>query len=340
MKPLYTKTFLYFLSLLIVTTFVSCGTVQNVASDDGIYADDTEETSVIEQPTRKVIVADTKRNENNYFTKELERLEDLKGTDIITDIENYKSKNYTIEGSEKVLDKEKSKTRITYNQNAPWGYNSSNADVVVNINTFGGGYGWNTYSPSWDPYWDNWGWNNNWRWNYRYWHPYHNDVFISVGIGYDPFYCPPYSRYGYYEPRYYNGYPRYYNGYYNNRYYDSYYSGRNVNHSYRSGRRTYSSSRNNNVYRRDANSSRRNSEVYRRSSRSSRYDSGSRNTYPSSRSSRSSRNNGYSTPSRSSYPSSRSSRDYTPQRSSRSSSMNRNSYPSSRRSSSSRSSRR
>ncbi len=87
MKLHYTKTKLpfYILSFLMAATFISCGSAQTVTgSDDGIYADE------IEQPQRRVIVTDDRaydEYQENYFTKEVERLGALNGTDIFTDIE-------------------------------------------------------------------------------------------------------------------------------------------------------------------------------------------------------------------------------------------------------------
>ncbi|WP_369047732.1 hypothetical protein [Tenacibaculum sp. UWU-22] len=46
-----TRLSIYTLSFLMVTTLVSCGTAQSVTNEDGIYSNN------IEQPTRKVVVA-------------------------------------------------------------------------------------------------------------------------------------------------------------------------------------------------------------------------------------------------------------------------------------------
>ncbi|MFY7672095.1 hypothetical protein ACOSP6_13505 [Tenacibaculum sp. MEBiC06402] len=220
MTPHYAKTKLplYLLSLLVVTTLFSCATTQSVAgSDDGIYADDNETQQ------RKVVVQDTNRDyknyNENYFTKELERLDGLNGTDILTDIESYQSEDYEFE--DETIDEDPD-TQINYNsENAPWGYDSD-SDVVINVNTFPRyrlGWNFNTY---WgDPFWDGpFGWNRwGWNWGYDpYWYPYNN---VGWGWGWNNWrwnnwgwnnglYCPPN---GYYGLAYRNR-----RGFYNNRY--------------------------------------------------------------------------------------------------------------------------
>lgn len=344
-----------------MATLVSCGSSQMVTgNDDGIYADDTE------QPTRRVVEVNEeefKEHEENYFKKEVDRLGALRGNDIFTEIEEYSSEDFDVE--EEIVDEERPETRITYNNNQPWGFDSD-ADVVININT-APRWGFNGF---YDPYWNNpWGWNN-WRWNrwgwrnrwgYNpYWHPYHwnNGFYVGVGIGgfYDPFYCPPFYspyRYGYYAPY------RYGNRYYSRRGINPYRRGYGVASSrraYSTNRRNTSSRRSSNVYRRSGvNSTRstrstrgyttgghkptRNTRSTRSSSTRRNYNSTggykpSRNTRASSGKTRSTRNystGGYKPSNRSSKRSytpsrsSRSTRSYTPSRSSRSYSSGRSS---------------
>ena len=228
MKLHYTPTKLpyYILSLFMVVTFASCGTMQTVTSnDDGIYADDEPQ----EQPKRRIVVANEKEyNEyqENYFTKEVERLGLINGTDIFTDIENYASEDVEFD-TEEELDEDYSESNGNYNNNEPWGYNDDNSDVVININT----------SPRWGFYNDwNYGYGRSWwrsrnyRWGYDpYWHPYNyghyynNGFYVGIGGLYNPYYCPPYYRNNYYNP---------YRGYYNNRYYRNY-RGSNPYRNYR-----------------------------------------------------------------------------------------------------------
>lgn len=350
----FNKLQLTFSLAVISTLLISCGTYQSVHSsdDDGIYSDDAPKE-------RKVVVVNErehKEHEENYFTKEVDRLGALNGSDILTDIESYKSDEY--EEEEEIIEEERPKTRITYSSNEPWGY-SSDADVVIHINSFSPAF----YDPFWDPYWD-YRWDRPWRyrWGFRFgvWGAYTYRPFWGHGpYGFynhwrfnDPFFCPPYYR-----------------PYFNNRYYNNSYR------SYRNGRRgvysrnsVASSRRYNSTYNNSVRSSRRKSSRYatqgvRTSRGNSRYSTqGVRssngrkirstrgNTRYSTQGVRTNRNTrkNYSTgghkPSRSSstkrrsssrsrsYTPSRSSRSYTPSRSS-SSSRSRSSSSSSRRSS-------
>ncbi len=254
---------LYFLSLLVVTTtMISCATTQTVSgNDDGIYADDTE------RPTRKVVQTNEREyNEynENYFTKEVERLDKINGTDIITDIDSYRSDEYDFD--DEIIEQDENQGQISSNRE-PWGFDSD-SDVVVNINTFGNGFGW-----GFDPYWNSWnnpywGWRgrfgNRWGWNYNpYWHPYHgpnywnNGFYVGIGGFYDPFYCPP-GFYGYNRFGIYNGYRSFRNRGY------SRYGYRNGLYS-RRGRGTYAYNNRRAYSRRNSRSaSRRSSRVYRR----------------------------------------------------------------------------
>lgn len=261
MKPHYTKTKLplYFLSLLVVTTLVSCSTTQSVAgSDDGIYADESE------SPKRRIIVQDTNKDykdyNENYFSKELERLEVLNGTDILTDIENYQSEDYEFEDEE--IDEEPD-VQINYNsENAPWGYDTD-TDIVINVNTIPNNrLGWNFNTYWGDPFWDGpLGWNGwGWRWGYNpWWGPYHGVAWGWNNWGWNNgFYCPPYGL------GFRNGLSRNRWGYYNNRYNRRYINSRNGlaynrnanrraisrrNATYRNNRstRTYRTRRNNSI---------------------------------------------------------------------------------------------
>jgi len=140
MKSNYSKTPIstYLYSLLILVFASSCTIYQNVPDEDGIYSSEKKE--------RRVIVANSDEHreyENNYFTKELERIDNANGTDIFTDIERYSSFNDSIPNAKDSIS--------DYNPNSAWGYNDNNDDVVVNINFnnngFGGGNNWNLYDP-------------------------------------------------------------------------------------------------------------------------------------------------------------------------------------------------
>ncbi|WP_272151181.1 hypothetical protein [Tenacibaculum aiptasiae] len=271
----HTKLPLYIISLLMITTIVSCGTVQTVAdSDDGIYADDQE----IEQERRVVVVdrEEYKDYNENYFTKEIERLDALNGTDIFTDIENYKSDDSEFNNEEDIAYEEEPRTNITYSSNTPWGYNNNNSDVVININT---SPRWGYYNAwGWDPFFD-YGYHGYygpwWRtryWGYNpYWHPYNSGFYVGVGGFYNSFYCPPFYRNRFYGP------------YYNNRYYRPY---RGAN-PYRGYRTASASRRGYTTGRRGTSVSRRSSNAYTRNNRNS----STRRSTRSTRSVRSTRGN-------------------------------------------------
>ena len=202
---------LTFTLAVIGTLLISCGTYQSVYSsdDDGIYSDNAPKE-------KKVVVVNEKEHkehEENYFTKEVDRIGALNGSDILTDIDDYKSDEYIDE--EEIIEDEEPNTRITYSSNEPWGY-SDNNDVVVNINL-----GWRNYN-FWDPYWD-YGWNNPWRYRWRFrhglWGTYTYQPFYGYYGGFynpwrfnNPYYCPPFYR-PYHNNRYYNNsYRSYRNG--------------------------------------------------------------------------------------------------------------------------------
>jgi hypothetical protein len=168
--------------------FVSCGTYQSAYIYDGIYGSDTSE-----QLEEKVIVVDEngyKEYNNNYFTNELERLEDLDEDVVFTDVDSYNSPDMAYEEDD-----------VNYNTNPSWGSNGNN-DVVVNVNLNSNPY-WNDFGPGFNNwgYRNRWGWNNGmgfnngWGWNNGFnnwgfnnwahnpfWHPYHNNLAFGWGM--------------------------------------------------------------------------------------------------------------------------------------------------------------
>ncbi|MFD2566538.1 hypothetical protein [Pseudotenacibaculum haliotis] len=160
----------YLLSLFVIVLASSCTVYQNVPNDDGIYSSEKKEPRVIVENSDE-----HREYEDNYFSKELERLDQINGTDILTDIDNYSSLNDTIPNLEDDIN--------TTPTNRAWGYNDSD-DVVININLDNGFYprwGWGV-----DPYsfWGgSWWWRNPWGWDY--WGSYYNGI-----------YCPPYWVWG------------------------------------------------------------------------------------------------------------------------------------------------
>lgn len=261
MKTRYTKTKLplYVLSLLMATTLVSCGTTQTVSgSNDGIYEDNAEE------PRRRIIQTtdrDYDEYENNYFTKELQRLDELNGTDIITDIEDYRSEEYDFD---EPAESESSSTQIIVN-NEPWGY-TSDSDVVIRVNTFGGNQ-WGMFDPFWDPFWNPY-WRGSWGFGWNRWgpNPYWNNGLVGF---YNTGYYPLFFRH-HYNPRY--AYGRY--GYHNNRYYRNNRRGYRTNRgvAYNNSRRQFRRNNSRINSRRSSSYNRRN----RSSSRTNRYSSDNR----------------------------------------------------------------
>jgi len=230
MKLHYKSSKIYnFLILLIASILlVSCGSYQNVSNNDGIY-DDTTFT----KKERPVVVLEKKEYqeyEDNYFTKELDRLNTIDDNEIFVDVDSYNS------GGDNINDNE------FYNENSPWGY--ENNDVVVNVNLV-------------DPFWGGngfgWGWNNPWafnNWNYWGW----NDPFWGGGPfwrnrfwggnrfwAYNP-YWNPYQNNWAWGGAFWGGSPYWNNWGWNNRYYrNQRYGARVINNRF--GRRTTSNGR-------------------------------------------------------------------------------------------------
>ena len=79
MKRLSSKLKLYSSSFLMLGVLASCGTMQTTTNNDGIYDDEVV-------PKQRVVTTNQKNyNEynENYFSNELKRLDNLNGTDII-----------------------------------------------------------------------------------------------------------------------------------------------------------------------------------------------------------------------------------------------------------------
>ena len=184
-----------FILLSIANLFlISCGTYQSVYNNnDGIYNSDTEL-----QTKNKVIVVDASEYENydnNYFTNELERLDNLNDEAIFTEVDSYNSPDSLYVEDD-----------LNYNTNPSWGNNEDN-DVVVNVNLINDSY-WNNFGPGFNNFgWNNngfnnwgsrgrWGWNNgfnNWGYN-PFWNPYYNNYAYGWGFNngfYNPYYGAP-----------------------------------------------------------------------------------------------------------------------------------------------------
>ena len=191
---------------------ISCGTYQSAYTDDGIYG-----SSKVAQESKKIRIVGEEayeNNENEYFTKELERLDYANETAIFTDVDAYNSQDVAYE-----------EDALNYNTNPAWGTNDNN-NVVVRINlrndsywndfgfnNFGwnnnrfNNFGWNNNRYNNWGYGNRWGWNNgfnNWGYN-PFWNPYQNN--IGFGWGYNnPYYggsIHPYAAHHQYDNSYY-----------------------------------------------------------------------------------------------------------------------------------------
>lgn len=98
-----------FFYLFVIVFTSSCTIYQNVPGNDGIYSSETNRQNVIVANSEEY-----RDYQNNYFTKELERIDYVNGTDILTDIETYSSVNDTISNSRDSIS--------NYNTNSAWGY--------------------------------------------------------------------------------------------------------------------------------------------------------------------------------------------------------------------------
>lgn len=198
-----TLTYLKKMSVLLVFSVLlsSCTIYQNIPDDDGIYTTRRNNSRVVVvERNSNTNKATTTNNQNTYtgsnaFTRELERIDRINGTDIITDIENYSSFSDTIVNE----------TDDNDHRPRSWG-NSDTNDVVVNINLTPNNFGWGVWDPwIYDPYfnwgfngwgWNNWGWNgwaNQWgwgvgvfpRWGFGWgW----NNPYVNPFGGFHPFY--------------------------------------------------------------------------------------------------------------------------------------------------------
>ena len=206
MKPLFIPKKAVLLSLMTLI-FISCGTYQSVYNnDDGIY-DDDDRTVVIVKTEKK-----HKEINENYFTRELDRVDKINDGDVFTDVDEYTtfSDYELIENETDTINTINPNARITYTDNEPWGH--SDNDVVITIDL-----GYN----NWD-YWDQYyGYGSYWGYHWRFRHGFYGDYV------YAPYY------YGYHHFYY---YPPYYYHHSNNRYYNY-----NNNRNYTYGKRSYTS---------------------------------------------------------------------------------------------------
>ncbi len=153
-KSAFKRKFFYVASGIFSLWLASCDTYQNVSyyDRDGIYSDFNKNN------TESVTTAPT--SSSNQYKDYFSSLQNKapKG-EILTDVEQYRSENYT-----------DNDTTLVYTQSySDWGSNASQ----TNVNFYGNnwGLGWNNY----------WGWNSGWNWN------------IGLGWGWNSWYNPYYN---------------------------------------------------------------------------------------------------------------------------------------------------
>lgn len=225
------------LFLLVLTLITSCTVYQNVPDTDGIYSSESNRTRIIVENSKEY-----QEHENQYFTRELERIDGINGTDILTDIETYSSIEDTINNAPESI--------YSYNANSAWG-NSDSDQVVINLNLNNVGYGFNNYWNFFDPYYS-FGYLNPWnRRTWRFgWRGRFGDPSFWPGYGYFqlPFFNPFFNGiygYGYFNSRNFYGH-----GYMYNRYRNYNYGRRNYSYNSLSSRNYTNSRRINNRNRR------------------------------------------------------------------------------------------
>ena len=197
---------LRFLSLIVgAITLVSCGSYQNSSyyDDDGVYGPDNS------VKTKRVVQTETSSgSDNKAYAQQFKSMkEDFGPTEVLTDVDNYKSPPDTVYVQENA-------TRY-----GGWGENQTSnitLNVYGNSGWYGNGWGYNNwYGNNWGMngwYGNNWGMNgwygNNWGWNGWY----------GNGWGWNGWYGNNWGMNGWYG----NGWN---NGYYGNGWYGG---GRNV----------------------------------------------------------------------------------------------------------------
>jgi len=161
---------LRFLSLIVGTiTVVSCGSYQNSSyyDDDGVYGPDNSDKA------KRVVQNETSSGSySNAYAQQFKSMkEDFGPTEVLTDVDNYKSATDTVYVQE-------NGTRY-----GGWGENPTNNNIViVNDN-----WGWNNWGMNgWGM--NGWGWNgwygNNWGmngWGWNGWYGGGRNVVINNG---------------------------------------------------------------------------------------------------------------------------------------------------------------
>ncbi|WP_438972811.1 hypothetical protein [Polaribacter sp.] len=255
MKLHYLQKKLFKITLWITVSLflVSCGTYQSVYYNDGIYGDSSARTT-----EKKISVVNEKEYdsyEENYFSKTLDKLENIENNEIFTDVDNYDAN-----------DPEFSEDYVNYNSAQPWGYEDNDVIVTINLRNdpfWGGGFNnWGIYNP-WAFNSLGWGFNNPWRWRRGFGRPW---AFNTWGRTYGNWgFIDPYAGFGAWNGGYLHPFlPNFgITGFRNNRYY--------ANNNFRYGRRSTTSitTRQNSSNTR-ATSNNRNTSIKRKSKRTVR----------------------------------------------------------------------
>jgi hypothetical protein len=161
---------LRFLSLIVGTiTVVSCGSYQNSSyyDDDGVYGPDNSDKA------KRVVQNETSSGSySNAYAQQFKSMKEEFGpTEVLTDVDNYKSAPDTVYVQE-------NGTRY-----GGWGENPTNNNIViVNDNWGWNNWGWNNWGMN------GWGWNgwygNNWGmngWGWNGWYGGGRNVVINNG---------------------------------------------------------------------------------------------------------------------------------------------------------------
>ena len=199
------------LSLVVVTiTIVSCGSYQNSSyyDDDGVYGPDNSEKAkrIVQNETY------TGSNSSSYAQQFKSMKEEFGPTEVLTDVDNYKSTPDTVYVQE------------NGSRYGGWGENQT-SNITLNVYGNSGWYGNGWYGNGWG--YNNWWYGNGWGWNNFY-----GNGWYGNGWGFNNWYG------GYYGPYWGNGfYGGYYGGYYGNGWYNGWYGngwygvGRNIVHN-------------------------------------------------------------------------------------------------------------
>jgi hypothetical protein len=175
---------LRFLSLIVGTiTVVSCGSYQNSSyyDDDGVYGPDNSDKA------KRVVQNETSSGSySNAYAQQFKSMKEEFGpTEVLTDVDNYKSAPDTVYVQE-------NGTRY-----GGWGENPTNNNIVIVNDNWGwnnwgmngwgmNGWGWNGwYGNNWGM--NGWGWNgwygNNWGMNGWGWNGWYGNGWYGNGWG-------------------------------------------------------------------------------------------------------------------------------------------------------------